>query len=83
MDDTRLKAVIEAAFDSVARSMQAWCRARFGHAPGRACFTGLLSAAQWLVHGAINRGMRPHQVRYAKQGIEELFLATFRGLENT
>ena len=74
-------AVIEAAFDSVARSMQRWCRGRYGYAPSRACFTGLLSAAQWLVHGAINRGMGPRHVRAAKLAIEELFLAIFRGLQ--
>ncbi len=75
--------VIEEAFDSVARSMQRWCRARYGQAPSRACFTGLLSAAQWLVHGAINQGMTPTQVKKAKRAIEELFLATFRGLART
>lgn len=73
--------VIDSAFDSVARSMQRWCRSRYGHAPSRACFTGLLSAAQWLVHGAINQGMAPAHVKAAKRAIEELFLATFRGLK--
>ncbi len=73
-------AVIEQAFDSAARSMQRWCRQRYGHAPSRACFVGLLSAAQWLVYGAINRGMSPAQVASAKRAIEELFLATFTGL---
>ena len=62
---------------------QRWCRARYGQAPSRACFTGLLSAAQWLVHGAINQGMTPTQVKKAKRAIEELFLATFRGLAPT
>ena len=81
--DSHAHAVIEEAFDGVARSMQRWCRARYGHAPSRACFTGLLSAAQWLVHGAINQGMTPAQVKKAKRAIEELFLATFRGLEHS
>lgn len=72
--------VIEQAFDSAARSMQRWCRQRYGHAPSRACFVGLLCAAQSLVHGAINRGMTQAQVTAAKRGIEELFLATFTGL---
>jgi len=77
---SRAHAVIAAAFDSAARSMQRWCRRRYGQAPSRACFAGLLSAAQWLVHDAINQGMRPRQVRASKRAIEELFLATFRGL---
>lgn len=73
--------VIEAAFDRVARSMQRWCRARYGQAPSRACFAGLLSAAQWLVHGAINSGMAARDVKATKRAIEELFGATFRGLQ--
>ena len=72
--------VIEEAFDAVARSMQQWCRERYGYSPSRLCFTSLLSAAQWLVHGAINAGMAQSDVRRAKRAIEELFLATFRGL---
>ncbi|MEM9256384.1 MAG: helix-turn-helix domain-containing protein [Pseudomonadota bacterium] len=73
--------VIGSAFDGAARSMQRWCRKRYGQAPSKACFTGLLSAAQWLVHEAINKGMKPKQVAEAKRAIEELFLATFRGLQ--
>ena len=73
--------VITGAFDSIAATMQRWCRDRYGHAPSRACFTGLLSAAQWLVHGAIVDGAQAPAVKAAKQAIEELFLATFRGLQ--
>lgn len=79
--DSHAYAVVQEAFDSVARSMQRWCRGRYGQAPSRDCFTGLLSAAQWLVHGAINQDMDARQVKKAKRAIEELFLATFRGLQ--
>ena len=73
--------VIHSAFNRVASSMQRWCQTRYGEAPSRECFTGLLSAAQWLVHEAIVGGMKPLQVKRSKRAIEELFLATFRGLE--
>ena len=79
--NSRAHGVIAEAFERVARSMQRWCRTRYGQAPSRACFTGLLSAAQWLVHGAINRGMGNRDVRFTKRAIEELFGATFRGLQ--
>lgn len=80
---THAHEVIEKAFNRVAVSMQRWCRRRYGQAPSRECFNGLLSAAQWLVHRAIVGGMKPAQVRRAKRAIEELFLATFRGLAST
>ncbi len=72
--------VIEEAYASVGKSMQDWCNQRHGSSPSLACFTGLLSAAQWLVHRAINRGMSRTDVLEAKRGIEELFIATFTGL---
>ena len=79
--DSRAKAAIQSAYNEVAATMQRWCRQRYGHAPSRACFTGLLSAAQWLVYEAICSDLKPARVRATKKAIEELFLATFRGLE--
>jgi len=73
-------AVITGAFDRASRSMQRWCRREYGQAPSRDCFNGLLWAAQWLVQSAIDKGMDAKNVRRAKRAIEELFLATFRGL---
>lgn len=73
--------VIHSAFNRVALRMQQWCRMHYGEAPSRQCFTGLLSAAQWLVHGAIVDGMKPATIKRTKRSIQELFLATFRGLD--
>ncbi|MEM0953062.1 MAG: TetR/AcrR family transcriptional regulator [Pseudomonadota bacterium] len=81
--DSYAHEVIESAFESVAASMQRWCAEHYGRTPSRACFTGLLSAAQWLVHGAITSGMRAKAVAEAKLAIEELFLATFTGLSQS
>lgn len=82
--ESRAYQVIDRAFDEVAGLMQDWCRKQYGDSPGRGpgrgCFKGLLSASQWLVQEAIHRGRTPQQVRAAKQSIEELFLAVFRGL---
>jgi len=78
---THAHSVIHSAFEQVAGNMQRWCRKRYSASPSRLCFMGLLSAAQWLVHGAINDGLKPASVGSAKRAIKELFLATFHGAQ--
>ena len=73
--------VVESAFDEVALAMQRWCRERYGDAPGKDCFKGLLGAAQWLVHRAIVNELQPAEIRSTKQAIQDLFGAVFRGLQ--
>ena len=72
--------VIDEAFTHVSGDMQRWCRSHYGRAPSRECFIGLLGAAQWLVQRCIISGMEARDVSAAKTAIEELFTATFSGL---
>ena len=72
--------VIDGALNQVSADMQRWCKSHYGSAPSRDCFMGLLSAAQWLVQRAITNGMGKRDIRAAKTAIEELFAATFLGL---
>ena len=79
--DSHAHGVIDSAFDNVARRMQAWCETRYGESPERECFKGLLVAAQWLVHNAIVSGLGEADVAQAKRAMEQLFHATFSGLD--
>lgn len=73
--------VIDRAYDAVARRMRRWCRQRYGAAPELEYFKALLVATQWLVHNAIQAGMRPADVERAKRAAERLFYGAFAALE--
>jgi len=77
--DSPAAAIVEDAFEAVARRMRRWLAARVADPPPLEYFKSLLVAAQWLVHAAIRKGARPRDVRTAKQAITLLYVRAFSG----
>jgi len=72
--------VIDRTYDRVARRMQNWCKAHYGKRPQRELFKSLLVATQWLVHNAINAGLKKSDIATAKAAAETLYLGVFTAI---